>query len=58
MEDDFVFIFNDVESTFRDKPKETIMEKRKYEQEVSECHKWLSLIKPVVGINITFLSNK
>ena len=29
------------------------MEKREYEQAVSECNKWRSLIKTVVGRNIT-----
>ena len=34
------------------------MEKQKYEKSVSECTKWRSLIKTVVGRNITVLSKK
>ena len=41
-----------MESNFYDKSVEKYMEKRKYEQAVSECNKWQSLIKTVVGRNI------
>ena len=34
------------------------MEKWKYKQTVSNCNKWRSLIKTVVGRNITVLSKK
>ena len=51
-----VFPLNDVESTFNDKPIEKYMEKRKYEQAVSECKKWRSLIKKAVGRKFTVIS--
>ena len=53
-----VFLLNHVKSTFHDKPMEKYTEKRKYKQSVSECNKWRSLIKTVVGRNITVLKNK
>ena len=46
-----------MESTLHDKPMEKYIEKRKYEKSVSECKKWRSLIKKVVGRNITVISN-
>ena len=50
-----MLLLNDAESTFHDKPIETYIEKKKYEQAVRECHKWCSLIKTVVGRNITII---
>ena len=58
MKDDSVLLLNEVESKFHDKPIEKYMEKREYEQAVSECKKWRSSIKTVVGINITVLLKK
>ena len=50
------FQLYEVESTFHDKPIEKYMDKQKYEQAVSECKKCRSLIKTVVGRNITVVS--
>ena len=56
MKNDYVFLLNDVESNFNDKPIEIYMEKRRYEQAVSECTKWRIFIKIVVGRNINVIS--
>ena len=53
LKDDSVFLLNNVESDFHNKPIYKYMEKRKYEQAVSEGKKWRSLIQTVVGRNIT-----
>ena len=53
-----MFLLNDTEITFHDKPIEKDMEKREYEQYVRECKKWRSLITAIVGRNITVLSEK
>ena len=55
-----MFLFNDVEINLHDKPIEIYIdeEKRKYEQAVSECNKWRSLIKTIVWIKITVLLKK
>ena len=53
-----MLLLNYAESTSHNKPIEKDMEKHKYEQAVSECKKWRSLIKTVVGRNITVLSKK
>ena len=58
LKDYYVFLLNDAESTFHDKPIYINMQKRKYEKYVSECKKWRSLIKTVVGRNITVLQKK
>ena len=42
--DDYMFLLNEVKSNFHDKPREKYTDKQKYEQEVSECKKWRSLI--------------
>ena len=55
---DSVVLLNYVKTIFHDKPIQKYMEKRKYEQAVSECKKWSILIKTVVGRNINFLSRK
>ena len=55
---DSVFLLNGVEINLHDKPMGKDMEKYKYEQAVSECKKWRSLIKTVIGRNITVLSKK
>ena len=44
LENDSMLLLNYVESTLRDNPIETNMEKHKYEQLVSECKKLSSLI--------------
>ena len=53
-----MLLLNDVEITLHDKPTEIYMEKREYEQAVSECNKWCSLIKTVVGRNINGIEKK
>ena len=55
MKGDNVLLLNDVEITLHDKPTEIYTEKREYEQAVSECNKWRSLIKIFVERNITFI---
>ena len=49
LKDDSTFLLNEVESNFNDKPIEKYKEKQRYEQAVSECKKWYSLIKIVLG---------
>ena len=56
--DDSNFLLNEVESTFNDKPMVKYMQKQKYEQVVSECKKYRSLIKTFVGRNTTVLPKK
>ena len=51
-----VFLLNDVEINLHDITIQKDMEKRKNEKNVSECNKWRSLVKTVVGRNITDLS--
>ena len=58
MKDDYVFLINDVEITLHDKPIEEYMDKHKYKQAVSECKKWHSFIKNIVGRKFTLLSKK
>ena len=55
---DNCFLWNDVEIILYYKPIEYYMEKRKYEKAFSECKTWSSLIKGVVGRNITVISKK
>ena len=50
-----MFLLNDVESNLNDKPIEIYTDKQKYEQAVSECKKWRSLIKIVFGTKNTAL---
>ena len=56
LKDDSVFLFYHAESSFHDKLIEIYMEKLKNEQAISECKRWNSFIKAVVGRNITSLS--
>ena len=58
LRDDSMFLLNDMEIALHDKHIEKYMEKRKYEQAVSECKKWRSFIKTVVGRNINVISIK
>ena len=58
MKDDSLFLINYVKTILNDKLIGKYMEKQKYEQAISECKKWRSLIKTVVGRNITVLSSK
>ena len=54
-----MFLLNDAEIILHDKLIEKYTEKRKYEQAVSECNKWRSFIKTVVGrILLPFLGKK
>ena len=53
-----MLLLNYAESTSHNKPIEKDMEKHKYEQAVSECKKWRSLIKKVSERNINFLKKK
>ena len=53
-----MFILNDVESILHDKPIEKYTEKQKYEKFVSECKKWRSLIKIVIGRTLLFFEKK
>ena len=50
-----MFLFNNMQSGLHDKTIEKDSGKWKYEKSVSECKKWLSLIKTVVGRNITVI---
>ena len=54
LENDSMLLLNYVESTLRDNPIETNMEKHKYEQLVSECKKLSSLIKQLLGETLLF----
>ena len=53
-----MFLLNEAEINFHDKPIEKYTDKQKYEQAISEYKKWSSFIKIVVGRNITVLSKK
>ena len=53
-----MFLLKYAEIILYDKPTEIYMEKWKYKKTVSNCNKWRSLIKTVVGRNINFLSRK
>ena len=55
LKDNSRFLLSDVEINLHDKPIEKYLEKHKYEQAISECKKWCSLIKIVVVRNITVL---
>ena len=58
LKDDYLFLFNDMETTFYDKPMVKYIEKPKYEQAVGELKKWRSWIQIVIRININVLSKK
>ena len=53
-----MFLLNYSKNILHDIRIEKDMEELKNEQAVSECKEWRSLIKPVVGRNITALSKK
>ena len=55
LKDDSVFLLNELEIALNDKPIEKYIQKHKYEQSVSDCKKCRSLIKTVVGRNITVI---
>ena len=52
-----MFLLNDAEIAFHDKPIEKYVEKKEYEYAVSEYNKRKSLIKTVFGRKITFFQN-
>ena len=58
MKDDSMLLLNDLKSTLYDKSIEKDTDKWQYEQAVSKCKKWCSLIKAIVGGSITVLSKQ
>ena len=43
----YMFLINDAESIFHDKPIQKYLQKQEYEQSGSKCNKWRSFIKTV-----------
>ena len=55
LKDDSMFLLNVMRRTLYYELIEKNSEERKYEKSVSECNKWRSLIKTIVGKNTTVL---
>ena len=58
LKDDSVFLLNEVESNFHEKPIKEYTEKHKYEQSISGYNKWRILIKHCLGETLLFFLKK